>query len=144
MHQQVRTSTTTKSSGPGAMAANQGSVIDILRILRDGEVNLQAAGGCDLDGRGEFVFSVHHGDDDPDGPTQRAVELLEAKGYQPYVIEPHVCEVGDEAGALLGCIEEIEGRGDDIAEIHVGTGSPVPVQIVTRSQLAGGRGESAS
>ena len=137
MHQQVRTSPT-RTSGPGAMAANGGSVLDILGILSDAGVNLQSVGGSGLDGDGEFVFSVHHEDDDPDGPTEAAVALLERNGYRPYVVRPHVCEVRDDAGALLSCIKDSAGR-DDIAELHVGTGDPVPVQVVTRQQLDEGR-----
>ena len=137
MHQQVRTSPT-RTSGPGAMAANDGSLLDILGILGDAGLNLQSVGGSELDGDGEFVFSVHHEDDDPDGPTDEAVALLERNGYRPYVVRPHVCEVEDDSGALVSCIKESVGRAD-IAELHVGTGQPVPVQVVTRQQIDEGR-----
>lgn len=140
MHQQVRTSTTLRE-GPGADTA-QGGIVQLLTVLRDGGVNMQAASGTNLNRGGEFVFSVHHGDEDPDGPTREAVALLERHGYRPYVIEPHVCEVEDQPGGLLGCIQEIEAEGDEIVEIHVGTGSPVPIQIVTRRHLEGSKGGS--
>jgi hypothetical protein len=51
MHQQVRTTTTKSGSGspgPGAMA-DEGGIADILHILVDAGVNLQSAGGRDLD-----------------------------------------------------------------------------------------------
>jgi hypothetical protein len=137
MHQQVRTSPS-KRDAPGAMAANDGSFLDILGILGDAGLNLQSVGGSELDGEGEFVFSVHHEDDDPDRPTDEAVALLERNGYRPYVVRPHVCEVSDDAGSLVSCIKESVGR-EDIAELHVGTGTPVPVQVVTRQRLDEGR-----
>ena len=73
MHQQVRTTSTKSGSGspgPGAMA-DGGGIVDILQILVDAGVNLQAAGGRDLDRGGEFVFAVHHEDED-DGPGEEA------------------------------------------------------------------------
>ena len=84
---------------------------------------------------------MHHGpkEEDPDRPTREAVRLLERNGYRPYVIEPRQCDVQDQPGGLLGCIRDIQDSGDEIAEIHVGTGDPVPVQIVTRSQIEDGR-----
>ena len=133
MHQQVRTRVTT-TEGPGAMS-QQGGIVALLTVLRDADVNMQAAGGTDLNGRGEFVFSVHHGDENPDETTERAIDALRKAGYRPYTIEPHVCEVRDETGGLLGCIEEMQARGDEVVEIHVGTGTPVPIQIVTRRHL---------
>jgi hypothetical protein len=72
------------------------------------------------------------------------VALLRKNNYDPDVIEPHVCEVNDEAGELLRCIQEVEARGAEVVEIHVGTGSPVPIQIVTRQHLEEGRRGSES
>jgi hypothetical protein len=151
MHQQVRTSPI-RTGGQGLGAdydANQetgrGGVVELLGVLREAGINMQAAGGMNLDQKdAEFVFSVHHGDEDPDASTAEAVALLKSKGYKPYVIEPNVCEVEDEPGGLLGCIERIEARGDAVVEIHVGTGSPVPIQIVTRRHLEAARRAEAS
>ncbi len=148
MHQQVRTRVAT-TEAPGAMNADNGGIVALLRVLRDADVNMQAAGGRELNGRGEFVFSVHHGDENPDETTQRAVEALQKAGYRPYTVKPRVCEVNDETGGLLGCLEEVEARGDQVAEIHIGTGSPVPIQVVTRRHLdeadrGGGYGADAA
>jgi hypothetical protein len=139
MHQQVRT-TTTRKEGPGADTARSG-LVELLEVLEKAGVNMQAAGGSELDGGGEFVFSVHHGDEDPDGPTQDAIAALEKASYEPYVAEPHVCEVNDEPGELLRCIRKIRDKGAQIAEIHVGTaeGGRVPVQVVTREQFDAAR-----
>ena len=137
MHQQVRTSTT-RSGGVGAMA-QPGSVVDILQILVDEGVNLQTAGGRDLDGRGEFVFAVHHdeGDDEPD---RRAAELLKKHGYRARVVKVHQCDVSDEPGGLLGCIQRVEESEGPVYEIFVGTPGErgIPVQITTRSAVAAG------
>ena len=146
MHQQVRTSPTKSGSGspgPGAMA-DTGGIVDILRILVDAGVNLQAAGGRDLDRGGDFVFAVHHEDED-DGPAEEAAALLKEHGYgDARVVHAHTCSVADEPGGLLGCIERIEGSDGPVYEIFVGTpdaDGSIPVQITTRSDV--GESESA-
>ena len=141
MHQQVRTSTTktpTGSSGPGAMA-DEGSLLDILTILDRARVNLQAAGGRDLDDGGEFAFAVHHQEGD-DGPNEKAADLLERAGYQPRIVTVHSCDVPDEPGALLGCMNEAIMSQGDAYEIFVGTSTKpgtVPVQITSREVIQG-------
>lgn len=142
MHQQVRTSPTKSGSGspgPGAMA-DKGGIVDILQILLSAGVNLQAAGGRDLDRNGDFVFSVRH-DDEDDGPAEEAAALLRERGYgSARAIRAHYCSVADEPGGLLGCIERIEGTDGPVYEIFVGTpesDGSIPVQITTRKDVAG-------
>jgi hypothetical protein len=142
MHQQVRTPVTKTGSGspgPGAMA-DRGSIVDILHILVDAGVNLQAAGGRDLDRNGDFVFSVHHEGED-DGPAEEAVALLQEHGYRgARAVHAHTCSVADEPGGLLGCIERIEATDGPVYEIFVGTPDAdggIPVQITTRKDVAG-------
>ena len=136
MHQQVRTSPTKTGSGspgPGAQA-DQGGVVDILQVLVDARVNLQTAGGRDLDRSGDFVFAVHH-DDDDDRPANEAARLLREHGYPARVVNTHYCTVDDEPGGLLGCIKKIEGTDGPVYEIFVGTPDAegrIPVQITTR------------
>jgi hypothetical protein len=138
MHQQVRTSPT-RTGGPGA-DAERGGVTEILRILRDAEVNLQTAGGRDLDRKGEFVFAVHHGEDDPDRPGEEAAELLRQNGFtDARTVKARFCDVQDEPGGLHGCIERIEAEeGEPIYEIFVGTPEDdvIPIQLTTRSMVA--------
>jgi hypothetical protein len=142
MHQQVRTSTKKTGSGspgPGAMA-DEGSLVDILQQLREGGVNLQAAGGRDLDGDGEFVFAVHHGTELVGGPAQEAADLLNKLGYDARVVDVHHCVVSDRTGGLLECLEKIEGSGDEAYEIFVGTRGEydgIPIQITTRASVKG-------
>ena len=142
MHQQVRTTSTKSGSGspgPGAMA-DRGGIVDILQILVDAGVNLQAAGGRDLDRGGEFVFAVHHEDED-DGPGEEAAALLRERGYgNARTVHVHECSVADEPGGLLGCIQEIE-QTDGVYEIFVGTpdaNGRITAQITTRKDVAGG------
>ncbi len=139
MHQQVRTSPTktgSDSPGPGAQA-DQGGVVDILQILVDARVNLQTAGGRDLDEGGDFVFAVHH-DDDDDRPGKEAARLLREHGYAARAVNVHLCTVDDEPGGLLGCIKKIEAADGPIYEIFVGTPDSegrIPVQLTTRRML---------
>ena len=142
MHQQVRTSTTKSGSGspgPGAMA-DAGGIVDILQILVEAGVNLQTAGGHDLDRGGEFVFAVHHEGED-DGPGEEAARLLQERGYRrAHTVHVHECSVADEPGGLLGCIQEIERTDGEVYEIFVGTPDSeggITVQITTRKDVAG-------
>ena len=145
MHQQVRTTSTKSGSGspgPGAMA-DEGGVVDILQILVDAGVNLQSAGGRDLDRGGEFVFAVHHEDED-DGPGEEAATLLRERGYgTARTVHVHECSVADEPGGLLGCIQDIERTDGPVYEIFVGTpdaGGSITVQITTRNDVEGESG----
>ncbi len=147
MHQQVRTSTKKTGSGspgPGAMA-DEGGLVDILRILVDNGVNLQTAGGRDLDTGGDFVFAVHHDEDrDDDDPGEKAAALLREAGYGSARATPaHLCSVADEPGGLLGCIEKLEQTEGPVYEIFVGTPDSdggIPVQLTTRKAAGGKEG----
>jgi hypothetical protein len=140
MHQQVRTSTKKSGAtdGPGAMA-DEGGLVDILRILRDDGISLRTAGGHDLDRRGEFVFAVNHEPDD-DGPAEAAAELLRRHGYGARVVRVRDCLVPDERGALLRCIEEAERSEGPVHEIFVGTAEEggIPIQLTSRAALEEG------
>ncbi len=137
MHQQVRTSTTKSGStsrGPGAMA-DEGGLVDLLRILVESGVNLRSAGGRDLDRGGELVFSVHHEDGD-DSSDEKVAAMLKKHGYAARAVPAHYCSVADEPGGLLGCIEKIEASDGPVYEIFVGTpeaDDSIPVQLTTRA-----------
>jgi hypothetical protein len=140
MHQQVRTSTKktgSGSAGPGAMEA-EGGLVDILEILLRAGVNLRAAGGRDLDRGGEFVFAVHHGQDNDDRPGEEAAALLRDERYRARAVYVHHCLVNDEPGSLLRCIQETEATEGPVYEIFVGTANAdgqIPLQITTRRGL---------
>jgi hypothetical protein len=140
MHQQVRTSTKkapSGSAGPGAMEA-EGGLVDILEILLGAGVNLRAAGGRDLDRGGEFVFAVHHEEND-DRPGEDAAALLRDEKYRARAVYVHHCLVDDEPGSLLRCIQETEATEGPVFEIFVGTANvddhKIPIQITTRRGL---------
>jgi len=148
MHQQVRTSikkTGSGSPGPGAMA-DEGGLVDILETLLEAGVNLRAAGGRDLDRNGEFVFAVHHGEDNDDQPGDDAAALLNEHGYRARSLYVHHCLVDNEPGSLLNCIKETEAAEGPVYEIFVGTSNAngqIPIQITTRRSL-GEEDEAAS
>ena len=145
MHQQVRMSTKKPGSGspgPGAKWDEEGSLEDILTILRDADVgldlNLQAAGGRDLDEGGEFVFAVHHGEENDDRSAEAALQLLKGKGYDPRIVPVHTCVVTDERGNLLECIQNAQERQGPVYEIFVGTQGAydgIPIQITSRENV---------
>jgi hypothetical protein len=127
--------------------ADTGGVADILRILVEAGVNLQTAGGRDLDQGGDFVFAVHHEGDDDDGRTDEAVNLLLEHGYgDARKVGVHLCTVSDEPGGLLSCIEDVESEFGPIYEIFVGTPdehSRIPVQLTIRSETEAPAAEPA-
>jgi hypothetical protein len=143
VHQQVRTSTTKSGSGsrgPGAAYDDSGSLVDILTILAEAGVNMQSAGGRDLDEGGEFVFSVHHDGEGDDG-AREAAKLLKDAGYDARVARAHPCAVADRPGGLLGCIKDVEASDGPVYEIFVGTpdaNGDITVQLTTRASVKGG------
>jgi hypothetical protein len=143
MHQQVRTSIKKSGSGPsrgpGAAWDDSGGLVDILTTLRDARVNMQAAGGRDLDEDGEFVFAVHHEDGD-EGRTEEAAQLLRDVGYDARAVRAYDCSVADEPGGLLGCIQRVEETDGPVYEIFVGTPDRegrITVQLTTRGSAKG-------
>jgi hypothetical protein len=121
------------------MSADEGGIVDVFTILRDAGFNLQMAGGANLDTRGELVFAVYH-DDGDDRPNHEAKRVLTKHGYRSRVVPAHHCDVANEPGGLLGCLERIQSEDGPIAEIYVGVGDQhnVPIQLVTRRGLESG------
>jgi hypothetical protein len=141
MHQQVRTMTRKAPSDSAGAKPDEGSLIDILTILRT--TNLRSVGGKDLDRRGEFVFSVHHEEGD-DSADLAARDVLRDKGYRAELFKVECCLLEDEEGALLKCIENTKAETKEpVVELHVGTAEKsdgrIPVQIVTRSMIERGQ-----
>lgn len=136
MHQQVRTTTIksgSSSDGPGAQA-DPGGLFDILETVKD--LNLQTAGGHDLDDGGEFVFSVHHKHGE-EGQADEAERRLIDKGYDAKIVEVFHCDVDDRPGALLRCIRDAVRKNGPVHEIFVGTpesDKKIPVQVISRGR----------
>jgi hypothetical protein len=153
MHIQIRTSLGTASdtrTGSGAMELTpievdplelkQRALLELLQLLADNDYDLAMAGGDSIEGGGEFVFALKHEDaaegsahteDDRSGDC---AALLKSNGYRNVrLIEPRLCEVDDQVGALRDCIAEIVADGRRIDEIYVGAphDGKIPVQITT-------------
>jgi hypothetical protein len=128
MHQQIRTAPTT--SPP--------DIEKLLERLKDGGVNIAAAGGGNLEFGGEFAFAVD------DGMEDDAIRVLEKFGY-PYRVIPEgdprltVCSMENRKGELHRCIsrvaEENLKSGRIIRDLIIGAPESdekpirVPVQI---------------
>jgi hypothetical protein len=146
MHQQVRVVLATPSSvsdGSGAMAAvpvevyprevEQGALVRLLDLLKKGGYNLRMAGGCGIESGGEFVFAVDD-DGDEDQASKCAAFLAENHYRDVKVVEPFVCEVVDEKGALRDCLAKLVSEGLVIDEVFVGTPNKdrrIPIHVTT-------------
>jgi len=112
----------------------------VLRRLAEANVNLQAVGGSDVEFGGELVIVPK------DGQEDAAREVLNGFGYpfrEVHVDEDNgldLCEVGDQAGGLHGCLKNVAQknleRGRIIRDITVGVPDDdqrsrgvIPVQI---------------
>jgi hypothetical protein len=108
MHQQIRT--VPKLSPPDLEA--------FLTVLADAGINIEAAGGSDVEQGGEFAFAVAHGQE------RDAMAVLEAAGYLPRLVDVQLCALTDEPGQLLACITEARAlnasTGMVIKDISIG------------------------
>jgi hypothetical protein len=109
MHQQIRT----------VPALSPPSVNDFLGVLEDAGINIEAAGGGNLEGDGgEFAFAVAH------GVEQDAMRVLRAKGYEPRLVDVVHCALTNEPGQLRACIAKVTaanaGTGRVIRDISIG------------------------
>lgn len=108
MHQQIRT--VPRLSPPDLEA--------FLTVLEGAGINIEAAGGSDVERGGEFAFAVRH------GLEREAMAALESMGYEPRLVDVHLCELTNEPGQLLACIAEARSlnvsAGRVIKDIAVG------------------------
>ena len=108
MHQQIRTQPT--QSPPDLQA--------FLTVLEEAGINIEAAGGSDIEQGGEFAFAVAH------GVEADALRALKHAGYSPRIVDVSYCALTNEPGQLLGCITgvmtENKQTGRVIKDISVG------------------------
>jgi hypothetical protein len=108
MHQQIRV----------APVRSPADLIALLQVLKDGNVNIEAAGGSDIEGKGEFAFAVK------DGEEANAMAVLKEGRYKPVILDVHHCALTDEPGQLLECIQQTAEKnqlaGRWIRDIAVG------------------------
>ena len=149
-HMQVRvglgTASATKTGGGAMMLTpvevdpldlRQGALVELLDLLAGNGFDLASAGGDSIEGGGEFVFSLKDSAEaeSEDQPYQDVAELLKSNGYRNVrIIEPQLCEIDDQVGALRDCLRKIVSDGRRIDEIYVGVAmenGKIPVQVTT-------------
>jgi hypothetical protein len=99
-------------------ARSPADLAEFLTVLLEQDVNIESAGGHDIEDGGEFVFSVAHGEEDS------VMSILQDAGYHPRLVEVTVCALDDTPGQLLECItgvsQENQVTGRRIRDITVG------------------------
>lgn len=125
MHLQIRSEPT---RSPADLRA-------FLAVLERAGVNIEAAGGSDVERGGEFAFAVAH------GREQDAVERLEAEGYRPRIVEVDACWMTNNPGQLLACVAKVAQKnarsGRVIRDIAIGVPDGqgrIPVQIYSEAR----------
>ena len=138
MHQQIRA---IPAKSPADLKA-------FLEVLAKAGINIEAAGGSNLEQGGEFAFAVAHGQED------EAIRLLKEAGYQPRALDASVetedgavfttCWLTDDPGQLLACVTSVtdanEAAGRVIKDLSIGKPGEdglIPVQIYSEVVRAG-------
>jgi hypothetical protein len=89
-----------------------------LAVLDRAGINIEAAGGSDVEKGGEFAFAVE------DGKEQHAIRALEAERYHPRLVEVDFCWMPNNAGQLLACVSRVAEKnakaGRVIKDLAVG------------------------
>ena len=122
MHQQIRT----------VPARSPADLLVFLEVLANAGIDMQSAGGSNLEEGGTFAFTVAH------GLEQEAMDLLTSEGYHPELVDVDEFTVEVEgAGKLLEAVAQVrslnEVAGRVIRDITMGApsrdGRTVVVQI---------------
>ena len=130
-------------------ATSPPDVEQLLRRLKEANVNLRGVGGSDVEFGGEFAFAVD------DGQEDRAKAVLEADPPYKYRVLEHdvdpeltLCWLENVPGALHACLEGIASanleNGRIIRDMLIGVpeGGRVPVQIYSEEVRTGRRSSS--
>lgn len=125
MHLQIRTR---PAKSPADLKA-------FLTVLANAEVNIEAAGGGDVEGDGEFAIAVAHDQE------EQAMQALREDGYDPRLVEVDACALTNEPGQLLACItgvtEKNESLGRYIRDVSIGVPDGegrIQVQVYSESR----------
>jgi hypothetical protein len=130
MHKQIRV---VPARSPADLQA-------FLEVLAAAGINIEAAGGSNVEQGGEFAFAV------TDGQEADAIALLRDAGYQPRELDASVesedgavfttCWMTDEPGQLLACVTSVTdanvAAGRVIKDLSIGKSRAdgmIPVQI---------------
>jgi hypothetical protein len=134
MHKQIRV---VPARSPADLQA-------LLEVLATAGINIEAAGGSNVEQGGEFAFSVSHGQE------ADAIARLREADYQPRELEEFVesedgaaitwCLMTDEPGQLLACVTSVTvanaAAGRVIKDLSIGTpraDGKIPVQIYSEA-----------
>jgi hypothetical protein len=109
MHLQIRTSP----------ARSPADLLAFLQVLADAGINIEAAGGGDVEGTGEFAMAVKHGQE------EQAVAVLRDNGYVPRLVEVDTTALSNEPGQLLEFVRSVTDNnialgGRVIRDVSVG------------------------
>jgi hypothetical protein len=108
MHLQIRT---VPARSPADLRA-------FLTVLADAGINIEAAGGGDVENGGEFAIAVAHGQE------EQAMAVLTDNSYAPQLVDVDTCALTNEPGQLLACItgvsEKNEALGRYIRDVSIG------------------------
>jgi hypothetical protein len=127
-------------------ATSPPDVEQLLRRLKEANVNLRGVGGSDVEFGGEFAFAVD------DGQEDRAKAVLEADPPYKYRVLEHdvdpeltLCWLENVPGALHACLESIASANLDngriIRDMLIGVPEDgrIPVQVYSEEVRAGRR-----
>lgn len=130
-------------------ATSPPDVEQLLRRLKEANVNLRGVGGSDVEFGGEFAFAVD------DGQEDRAKAVLEADPPYKYRVLEHdvdpeltLCWLENVPGALHACLESIASANLDngriIRDMLIGVPEDgrIPVQIYSEEVRTGRRSTS--
>lgn len=125
MHLQIRT----------VPAHSPADLVEFLRVLAEAEINIEIAGGSDVEFGGQFAFAVE------DGREDEAMRVLREAKYDPQLVEVVDCLLSNEPGQLLACITSVAqsnaASGMAIRDISVGVPGEdglIPVQVYSEAR----------
>ena len=118
------------AQGQAKPARSPADLAAFLEVLAANNLNIELAGGSDVELGGEFVFAFEH-DPGDNGPYDLAVEKLEAEGYTVNIVDSDVddhlrtYEIINEPGRLLEAVQDATDHNGQIRAIKtVSVGTP--------------------
>ncbi len=77
------------------------SLLDFLEVLEREGINIEAAGGSNVERGGEFAFAVAH------EQVQTAMDALAGAGYRPTLVAVETCWMTNAPGQLRACVARV-------------------------------------
>lgn len=82
-------------------AKSPASLLDFLEVLEQAGINIEAAGGSNVERGGEFAFAVAH------EQVDAAMRALTGAGYKPSLAAVETCWMTNEPGQLRACVARV-------------------------------------